>query len=369
MMRFLSRGVEVAYYHLLKPLLFLRDPEAVHDVFTRVGIMLASLPVAQRLIRGTFRYDDDILVTTVAGIHFQNPIGLAAGFDKNARLTDILPDVGFGFGELGSITGRPCAGNSGTRLWRLPKSRGLVVYYGLKNDGADSIANRMRRAQFRFPIGISAAKTNSKETIDTNVAIDDYAYVVASFRGIGDYYTINISCPNAFGGEPFTDPTRLDALLTRIDALADKPVFLKLAVDLSHTELDAIIAVCDAHRIAGFVCSNLTKLRKNEKIVERSVPEKGGISGLPVQKLSDEQVRYVYQKTKGKYAIMGVGGVFTGEDAYRKIRLGASLVQLITGMIYRGPQAIGQINAELAALLRRDGFKNVSDAVGVDYRT
>ncbi len=366
MMRFLSRGVEVAYRYALKPLLFLRDPEAVHDAFTRVGVLLASSSIAQRTIRSIFRYDDDILATNVAGIRFQNPIGLAAGFDKNARLTNILPDVGFGFAELGSITGKPCAGNSGTRLWRLPKSKGLVVYYGLKNDGADSIAGRMRRAAFRLPIGISAAKTNSKETIDADAAIDDYAHVVESFRGIGDYYTINISCPNAFGGEPFTDPTRLDALLTRIDALADKPVFLKLAVDLSHAELDAIIAVCNTHRIAGFVCSNLTKRRQNAKIVEQTVPEKGGISGMPVQSLSDAQVAYVYRATRGAYAIIGVGGVFTGKDAYRKIRLGASLIQLITGMIYRGPQTIGQINAELAALLRRDGFKNVADVVGVD---
>ncbi|HTP57209.1 MAG TPA: quinone-dependent dihydroorotate dehydrogenase [Candidatus Paceibacterota bacterium] len=358
--------MEFLYRTVAKPVLFRLDPEDVHDRVTWLGRMLGATPVTRAVTHVLLAYEDPILATTVAGIRFPNPVGLAAGFDKNARLTGILPDVGFGFAELGSITGQPCAGNPRPRLWRLKKSESLVVYYGLKNDGADAISARLAGARFRIPIGISAAKTNSPSTVDPDVAVADYAHVLERFRGIGDYFTVNISCPNAYGGEPFTDPSLLDRLLGQADALADKPIFLKLAVDLKHEQLESILAVCDRHRIAGFVCSNLTKNRTNHRIHDPVVPDVGGISGRAVQHLADEQVRYLYRRTRGRYAIMGVGGIFSAEDAYRKIRLGASLVQLITGMVFRGPQLIGQINRGLAERLRADGFASVAEAVGVD---
>lgn len=363
-----TRIIAGLYGRLLKPVLFRFDPEDVHDRATNLGRLLGSTGIGCVLTRAMFNYEHPALHTTVCGIHFNNPVGLAAGFDKNAQLCSILPDVGFGFEEIGSVTGRPCAGNPRPRLWRLPDSQALAVYYGLKNDGADAISDRLRHRKFRFPVGISAAKTNDGKTVDPNAAIADYCHVVSRFRGIGDYLTINISCPNAFGGEPFTDPQLLDRLLTEVDALADKPVFLKLAVDLPTQQLDEIIEVCSRHRIDGFVCSNLTKNRANMHITDTDVPLKGGISGRPVRQLSDEQIRYLYRRTAGRYAIIGVGGIFTAEDAYRKIRLGASLVQLITGMIFRGPQVIGDINRGLVALLKKDGYRNISEAVGADNR-
>lgn len=356
------------YRHALKPILFQFDPEFVHDRFTAIGQLLGGSTPLRAATRALSTYEHPMLHTTVAGMHFANPIGLAAGFDKNAHLTDILPAVGFGFAELGSITGKPCPGNPRPRLWRLPQSEALVVYYGLKNDGADAVAARLRGRSFAFPVGISAAKTNDRETCDTDTAVADYTHVVRTFADIGDYFTINISCPNTYGGEPFTDPARLDALLTSVDAVAQKPVFLKLAVDLSPAQVDAILTACESHRIAGLVCSNLTKNRANHRIKDAHVPEKGGISGRAVQQLADEQLRYIAKHTQQKYVLIGVGGVFTAEDAYRKIRLGASLVQLITGMIFRGPQAIGQINRGLVQLLQRDGFSSVSEAVGADVR-
>ncbi len=363
-----TRVIAGLYGCLLKPILFRFDPEDVHDRATSLGRLLGATWAGRALTRAMFNYEHPSLNTIVCGIHFNNPVGLAAGFDKNARLYDILPDVGFGFEEIGSVTGRPCAGNPRPRLWRLPDSHALAVYYGLKNDGADSISDRLRNRTSRFPLGISAAKTNDRETVGPDKAIADYCHVVSRFRGIGDYFTINISCPNAFGGEPFTDPKLLDRLLTEVDTVADKPVFLKLAVDLPIQQLDEILEVCSRHRIDGFVCSNLTKNRTNMQITDTDVPSKGGISGRPVRQLSDEQIRYIYRRTAGRYAIIGVGGIFTAEDAYRKIRLGASLVQLITGMIFKGPQVIGDINRGLAELLRRDGYRSISEAVGVDNR-
>lgn len=350
--------VERFYRTVAKPVFFRMDPERVHEGVTRVGRVIGAVPPMRALTRAVLAYDDPILHTTVAGIPFPNPVGLAAGFDKNARLTNILPAVGFGFMELGSITGRPCAGNPRPRLWRVPESESLIVYYGLMNDGADAIAARLAGRTFAVPVGISAAKTNDRSTVEPSAAIDDYVHVVETFRGIGDYYAVNISCPNAFGGEPFTDPVLLDTLLTRLDELADKPIFVKFAVNLSHQRIDALVDVCVRHRVTGFICSNLAK----------EEGRRGGMSGRPVQHMADEQVRYIYARTKGAYPIIGVGGIFSAEDAYRKIRLGASLVQLITGMIYRGPQLVGQINRGLAALLRRDGFASVADAVGVDNR-
>jgi dihydroorotate dehydrogenase len=363
-----TRIIAGLYGRVLKPLLFTADPEDVHDRFTNVGEMLGTTEAGRAITRALFGYDHPMLRSTVRGMTFANPVGLAAGFDKNARLLNILPEVGFGFEEIGSVTGRPCAGNPRPRLWRLPKSEALTVYYGLKNDGADAISDRLRNRTFRYPVGISAAKTNDKETADPDKAVADYAHVVSRFRGIGDYLTINISCPNTFGGEPFTDPVLLDRLLTEVDGLADKPVFLKLAVDLPTQQLDEIIEVCSRHRIDGFVCSNLTKNRANMRIADADVPSKGGISGKPVQALSDEQIRYIYRRTAGKYTIIGVGGIFSAEDAYRKIKLGASLVQLITGMIFRGPQLIGEVNRGLVELLKRDGYRSITEAVGADNR-
>lgn len=363
-----TRIIAALYRRILKPILFAFDPENVHDQFVNIGELLGDNAATRLITRAMFYFSHPSLATTVAGIRFENPVGLGAGFDKNARLCGILPDVGFGFAELGSFTGKPCAGNPRPRLWRLPKSKALAVYYGLKNDGADAISERMRSAQMRFPVGISAAKTNNKETADPDVAITDYCHVIDRFRGIGDYFAVNISCPNAFGGETFTHPDLLDRLLTAVDARADKPVFLKLAADLSEHQLDEILRACANHRVDGFICSNLAKSRANPAIIDANVPAVGGISGKPAQSLSDEQIRYLYRKTRGKYSIIGVGGIFNAEDAYRKIRLGASLVQLITGMIYEGPQLIGQINRDLVRLLRRDGFRTIGEAVGAENR-
>lgn len=352
------------YKNLLKPVFFRFEPEAVHDKMILVGRFLGTNFLSRKLTELLFSYSNKSLEQKILGIRFSNPIGLSAGFDKDARLLNILPNVGFGFAEIGTVTGEACSGNVKPRLWRLKESRALVVNYGLKNEGCEEIADRLKNKKFSMPVITSIGKTNCRETADTEAGIKDYLKAYRSFVDIGQIFDINISCPNAFGGTPFSDPEKLDTLLSQIDKVeTKKPVFLKMPADLDITQLDGILSVVRKHKIAGFICSNLTKNRKNKKIVD-SVPEKGGISGKVVEDLANDLIAEIYRKTKGKYIIIGCGGVFSAEDAYRKLKLGANLVQLITGMIFEGPQVIGEINLGIVKLLKQDGYKNISEAIG-----
>lgn len=357
------------YRFILKKIFFLFDPEKVHDRMIRTGNFFGRFFLTRKMTSLLFSYHHPSLEQDILGIHFRNPIGLSAGFDKNARMIDILHCVGFGFAEIGSITAKSCAGNPGKRLWRLPKSKSLGVYIGLKNDGCDALLRRFSGRKFSIPIGISVAKTNCSETVEMHCGIADYVKTFSAFRDVGDYTTINISCPNTYGGEPFTDREKLEKLLTEIDRIpSKKPVFLKLSPDLSDENLSALLEVCGRHRVHGFVCTNLTKRRDLPSILDSDVPPVGGLSGKIVEPLANQMIEKIARKTRGKYVIIGSGGVFSAEDAYRKIRLGSSLIQLITGMIYQGPQLISEINQELARLLKRDGFTNISEAVGVDAK-
>ncbi|MFA5829304.1 MAG: quinone-dependent dihydroorotate dehydrogenase [Candidatus Gracilibacteria bacterium] len=376
--------IKFGYKTFLKPIFFKLDPEDVHDHMTKIGKALGRFGIGRSITKAMFYYSDPSLGQYIHGINFANPVGLAAGFDKNAELTRILPEVGFGFEEVGSITGEHCAGNPKPRLWRLKKTQGLVVYYGLKNDGCEKIsarlADQIKKHPFKFPVGISIAKTNNEQTCETEAGIKDYVKAFKHFTHIGDYITINISCPNAFGGEPFTEPHKLEALLAETDKIPyNKPIFLKISPDLNKEQLDQILHIISKHKVDGLLCANLTKNRENAKIhKEDKMPAVGGISGKAQGELSNEQIRYVYKKWKKMMSdgtnshkrdltIIGCGGIFTAEDAYKKIKAGASLLQMITGMIFEGPQAISSINMGLVKLLKKDGYKNISEAVGKEH--
>ncbi len=355
------------YKYLLKPVFFRNDPEFIHDKMTSVGITLGRFRLGRVATKALFRYENPVLEQKILGISFKNPIGLSAGFDKNAQLTDILPSVGFGFAEMGSITGKQCAGNPKPRLWRLPNSKSLAVYYGLKNDGCEVISKRLQGKHFSIPIGMSVAMTNCEDNLILKNAVKDYAKAFKFMEPLSDYITVNISCPNTHGGQPFIVPHKLDYLFDVLDEIpTKKPVFIKLSPDMSRSELDALLDVARAHRVQGIICTNLTKKRDNPKILDKDIPEKGGLSGKVVQELSDEVLTYIYKKEGKRFILVGCGGVFTAEDAYKKIRLGASLIQMITGMIFEGPQVISEINQGLTKLLKRDGFNNIQQAIGVD---
>ena len=361
------------YKFILKPFFFRKDPEDVHDHMIKFGSLLGRFKLTQFLTRLFFDYKNNILQQELGGITFINPIGLSAGFDKNAELTRILPSVGFGFAELGSITGKPCEGNPKPRLWRLPHSKSLVVYYGLKNQGCEVISKRLSSEledkKFLLPFGMSVAMTNCQANLDIQNAINDYVHAFKIMLPLGSYVTINISCPNAQGGQPFIDPLKLELLLSSLDQIPrNKPVFIKLSPDLETQELDAIISVAKKHKVDGIICTNLTKKRTGVSRYDHEVPKQGGLSGKVVQDKGDAMLSYIYQKEGKRFILIGSGGVFSAQDAYRKIRLGASLVQVLTGMIFEGPQLISTINQELAVLLKRDGFKNIKDAIGVDNK-
>ena len=326
---------------------------------------LGKFSLTRKMSYCLWGYSHPALEQNILGIKFKNPVGLSAGFDKDAKMVDIMPSLGFGFTEVGSITGEPCEGNPKPRLWRLKKSKSLVVYYGLKNIGCEKIAKKLTGKKFPLVLGINIAKTNNPNTVNDEGGVNDYFKSYKTFEGIGDYTTINISCPNAFGGQPFTDKNKLEKLLRKIFSITKtKPVFLKLSPDLSPAQVDEILAVSANFQVDGFVCTNLTKHRQSKEILDDNIPQNGGISGKVVGQLSDDLIRYVYKNTRGKYVIIGVGGIFSAHDAYRKIKAGASLVQLMTGMIFDGPQLQSDINLGLVELLKQEGYKNISEAVG-----
>lgn len=357
------------YKNFAKPIFFLIDPEKIHNIMLSVGIFLGSNFLTRSITSFFFGYSNKKLEQNILGIKFKNPVGLAAGFDKDAKIIKIMGPTGFGFTEVGSVTGEPCFGNPKPRLWRLIKSQGLLINYGLNNQGSEEIAKRLHGKKFSIPVATSIAKTNCKETSTIEGAVADYVKAYKALKDIGDASVINISCPNAYGGEPFVDQEKLEKLLSAISKVhTKKPIFIKIAPDLKPEIIDGIIEASVKHEVKGFICTNLTKDRNNSKIIEKNLPKSGSISGKPIEELSDKMIEYVYKKTKGKLVIIGVGGIFSAQDAYRKIKKGASLVQLITGMIFEGPQLISEINHGLIKLLKKDGFKSISEAIGIDNK-
>jgi dihydroorotate dehydrogenase len=358
------------YEKLLKPILFSQDPEKVHDAFTFWGHLFGTIPPARWKLALFYRYRHPALRQTVAGIRFENPVGLAAGFDKDCRLMDVLPSVGFGYEEVGSITAEPYAGNPKPRLVRLPADKSIIVYYGLKNKGAKAVRPLLLNKRFRFPVGVSVAKTNREFTGDKE-KLDDWIKGISLMKDAGDYLTINVSCPNTYDPNNYCDPKLLEKLLFRIDneKLAfGKPIFLKITADLSENQADEIIRIAAPRKwITGFVVSNLVKDRATVKLKSpRELHEhhKGGLSGKVQQPKALALVRHFRKRAGDRFVLIGCGGIFTAEDAYAYIKAGANLVQLITGMIYKGPGVIKEINKGLVRLLEKDGYTNISQAVG-----
>tara|TARA_A100001391_G_scaffold70407_1_gene44983 strand:+ start:2012 stop:3136 length:1125 start_codon:yes stop_codon:yes gene_type:complete len=353
------------------------DPEQAHYSMKRIGVFLGSNPITKAFTSLLFDYGHKSLNIEVDGIKYRNPIGLSAGFDKDGELTKIYPNLGFGLAELGSITGEICPGNPGKRLFRMVKSKSIVVWYGLNNMGAEKLSSRLAGQKFgRLRVGINAALSNMSSEFDLDSSIADYLKTMTLFKDIGDYYTVNISCPNTQEGEPFVDKDKLDALLTAINKhirpITAKPIYVKLAADMSVEEINTIVDACVEHNMEGVVCTNLAKPKYNTEHRPEEYPTtkgllpagKGAMSGLPLQRISTNVVRHVYRRTRGKLTIIGVGGIFNAKDAYEKITSGASLCHMITTMIFDGPQNINEINRGLVKLLKADGFNTIAEAVG-----
>jgi dihydroorotate dehydrogenase len=252
-----------------------------------------------------------------------------------------------------------------------------VVWYGLNNQGAEKISERLANVDFgSLRVGINAAKSNVTPEFDLQESIRDYLKTLMLFKDIGDYFTINISCPNTQDGEPFVDASNLKALLTAVNEnirpFTEKPIYVKLAADMTLAEIDTIIDGCIEHNMDGVVLTNLAKPETNQEHVAAEYPSnlgllpkgKGAMSGLPLQRISTNVIRHVYRKTRGQLTIIGVGGIFSAKDAYEKITSGANLCHMITTMIFDGPQNISEINRGLVTLLKADGFTSIEQAVG-----
>ena len=374
----MSHGISRSYKYGAKPLLFRFKPDGVHSRTLKLSSRVQRSEALRRLIRKSLAYEDpERLGRDVHGIWFENPIGLSAGFDKNFELPLMMRAIGFGFMEGGSVTHLPCAGNPRPWFHRLPRSQSLVVHAGLANQGVQAVVHRLLSypwgALANFPLNISVALTNNKRLITTeDEAIADYMgslWYIRQARA-GQIVTLNISCPNTYQGEPFTAVRMLDRLLGEVDQLRmSQPIFIKMPNHLPWREFKRLLDVIVQHDVVGVTISNLAKREAGVELQD-ALPDsiRGGLSGKPTWARSNDLIRRTYKTYGDRLTIIGVGGVFSAEDAYTKIRLGASLVELITGMIFEGPALIGQINKGLAELLERDGFDNVSQAVGVDAR-
>ncbi len=348
------------YKHILKPILFMFDPEAVHDFFTSCGQWIGRHAVTRKFLGIVYGYHGSDISKTVDGITYRTPFLLSAGFDYNGQLTRTLEHIGLGGEEVGSVTARPCAGNPAPRLTRLPKSKSLLVNKGLKNEGVDAIIKRLKQArtisikenQPPFIVGISIARTNDEQSVPIEAGIADYLYSFKRLNeeNVGDYYTVNISCPNSFGGEAFATPELLTRLLTALKSIpCTKPIYIKMPINVLWERFEALLKIIDAHGLQGVVIGNLNKDYDSLDVPsEAPAVFKGGLSGKPCTHLSTDLIyktREVYGK---RFTIIGVGGVMSPETMQEKFDAGADLVQVITGLIFEGPGLIKNLGKAYA---------------------
>lgn len=342
------------YHYLLKPLFFLFDAEFIHNTLVSVGEWLGKSRLGRATIGLLFDYRAPALSKTLDDITFPSPVGLAAGFDYNGQLTQILPSLGFGFHTIGTVTLKPYQGNSGKRLDRFKASKALLVNKGLKSWGAVAVIKKLRGLSFQIPTGISIGATNQHYT-STKAQILDILQSFALFEKSSlqhAYYELNISCPNTFGGEPFTTPARLELLLSSLDRLAiTKPLYIKMPIDQEEKITLELLKVSSKHHVAGLIFGNLTKDKQNPLVHpddrKRWLTQPGNVSGKPTWERSNNALKLTKKHFGNRFTLIGTGGIFSPQDLETKQALGADLCQLITGMIYQGPQLIGQINSYL----------------------
>lgn len=354
-------------YPLIRAALFRLSAETAHEL--AVG-GLEHLPAsARRALAASHRVVDPRLASEVCGIRFENPVGLAAGFDKSARSFNALAALGFGFVEVGTITAHAQPGNPRPRLFRLPEDQALLNRMGFNNPGAEAVARRLARMPVETVLGINIGK--SKVTPNEDAAAD-YLRSIDLLGRFARYLVINVSSPNTPGLRALQDAAPLRALLravlARLAASSGRtpPVMLKLAPDLSDDQIREAVDIAAEEGVAGIVAVNTTISRAGLRTPADRVEAlgAGGISGRPVQARALEAVRMIHQRTGGRLPVIGVGGIFTAHDAWQMFCAGASLVQLYTGFIYGGPGIVRQINRELAERLDREGVSSVAELVG-----
>ena len=346
------------------PLLRWFDPEDAH----RMAIQgLRLLPPMRP------RPDDPKLAVRAFGLNFPNPIGMAAGFDKSAEAPDALLRLGFGFVEIGSVTPKPQAGNPRPRLFRLERDEAVINRMGFNNDGAEVVLRRLAaRAHLGGIVGVNVGA--NKDTADR---VADYVQLIETFAPVASYFTVNVSSPNTPGLRNLQQAAALDDLLAKvIDArervrqnAGDSPVLLKIAPDLSLSELDDVVHIARSRRVDGMIVANTTLARPSTLREQARAAEQGGLSGRPLFRLSTRMVAETYVRAEGAFPLIGVGGIDTGGAALTKIRAGASLIQLYSSLIYKGLGLVKDIKNDLSSTLLRTGRDSLSEIVGADAAT
>lgn len=313
---------------------------------------------------------EERLAQELCGIRFPNPVGLAAGYDKYAVAVPAFERLGFGFVELGSVTPLPQPGNPRPRMHRLGADKAMINHMGLNNPGYDVFIDRVRKAErslTRMPVAVNLAKGKAQED-----PAADYVNGVKTFEDIADLIVLNLSCPNVTGFKNLQDPDEAENILrsvraARTEGAFETPVFVKIGPDLPAEKLERLTGLCIDHGMEGIVATNLTHARP-DSLKTRPLPEKGGLSGPPMRDQATKTIANVYRFSGGKLIIAGIGGISSAGDAYAKIRAGASLIELYTGLVYHGMGLVSDIVNGLDALLERDGFRHVSEAVGIGIK-
>jgi dihydroorotate dehydrogenase len=368
-----TNQVAFVYKSLIRPLLFRKDPEASHEM---ILALMARAEFLYGALEGFYKIEDQRLSVKIGPLRFPNPVGLAAGFDKNAEAPKMISSFGFGFMEIGAITAQAQPGNPKPRLYRLLEDDALINRLGFNNEGAEAIALKLDRLRARsgrpkIPLGINIGRTKIVETKD---AVSDFLSCFERLFHHGDFFTLNVSSPNTPNLRELQEKSLLRDLVAAVReknrrlashaAIDPKPVFVKIAPDMEFAQVDEIIDVVESEQLTGIVATNATAfMRKNLRSPYGSEP--GGLSGRPITNMVTAFIAHIYKVTRGKLPIIGVGGIFDAQDAYAKIRAGASAVQIYTGWIYEGPSAVKRINRGLLRLVERDGLKHISQAVGV----
>jgi dihydroorotate dehydrogenase len=349
----MARLLNTTYAAILRPLLFRLGPETAHRF---VLALLSRVPLLAPLS------DPPELATTLFGLSFSNPVGLAAGMDKDVRAVGAWQALGFGFAELGTITPRPQPGNPGKRLWRLAEHRALINRLGFPSAGMEAAQRRLEalaRPKLRIRLALSLGP--NRETPVEQVA-QEYASLVNKLGRFADFVVANVSSPNTPGLTSWQTPERLGAVVKAMRAAGYcGPLLFKVSPDLDRASLRDICDAAQALGVDGIVATNTTLARKDVGV---SAPQEGGLSGSPLKERARQVIRDIRTFTQGKLTIIGVGGAGSAQDAYEHIRAGASLIELYTALVYHGPGLIRELKEGLAVLLRRDGFRTISEAVG-----
>lgn len=353
----------MVYRNLIKPALFRLEAEKAHNLAYRFAKTASGNDVLKGLARLLYGYRSPKLAQNIWGLSFPGPVGLAAGFDKNGHIPEIMGAAGFGFVEVGSITARPSAGNPPPRLFRLPEDRALVNRMGLNNDGAQTVTKRLEKKRSTVPTGVNIAKTHDP-SLTGDDAIEDYLHSFRQAREVADYITLNISCPNTSDGKTFEEPKALEDLLSALrirDDARSVPTLVKFSPDLAREELHSLLEVCEDHRINGYVATNTSSSRERLNTGRRALRRmgEGGLSGLPLLPRSLRMVRWIRKATNARKPIIGVGGIDSFESALEMLRAGADLLQVYTGLVYEGPGLAARINRSLVRHLNREGNKSI----------